>query len=78
MSGTSSPPDSPAAPQAEAAVTGAVGRQFDGGAKSGLPSADYVVDGATEEDVAADLEHVACWFSDNTRWRPADSLGGRA
>lgn len=62
----------------ETTLTGAAGQQFNGGVKSGLFLAGYVVDGTTEEDVAANLEHVAGWFSDNTRWRPADSLGGTA
>ncbi|MBT2456627.1 hypothetical protein [Streptomyces sp. ISL-86] len=62
----------------EVMLTGAAGQEFHGGVKSGLFLAGYVVDGDTEEDVAANLERVAGWFSDNTRWRPADSSGGTA
>ncbi|NXY93734.1 ATP-dependent carboxylate-amine ligase [Streptomyces sp. BR123] len=53
----------------EEALTGAAGREYHGGVKSGLFLAGYVVDGDTEEEVAANLERVAGWFSDNTRWR---------
>ncbi|WP_330331330.1 ATP-dependent carboxylate-amine ligase [Streptomyces sp. NBC_00536] len=60
----------------EVMLTGAVGQEFHGGVKSGLFLAGYVVDGDTEEDVAANLEHVAGWFADNTVWRPAAGSGG--
>ncbi|MFD0392336.1 hypothetical protein ACFQ3Z_04190 [Streptomyces nogalater] len=62
----------------EVMFTGSVGQEFHGGVKSGLFLAGYVVDGDSEEDVAANLEHVAGWFSDNSRWRPAQSCGGTA
>ncbi|KAB1980784.1 ATP-grasp domain-containing protein [Streptomyces triticiradicis] len=62
----------------EEMFTGAVGQEFHGGVKSGLFLAGYVVDGDSEEDVAANLERVAGWFSDNSRWRPAHSSGGIA
>ncbi|MEU6277000.1 hypothetical protein ABZ871_32030 [Streptomyces populi] len=51
----------------EAMFTGAVGQEFHSGVKSGLFPAGYVVDGDSEEDVATHLEHVAGWFSDNSR-----------
>ncbi|MFY4720723.1 ATP-grasp domain-containing protein [Streptomyces sp. LaBMicrA B280] len=62
----------------EEMLTGAVGQVFHGGVKSGLFLAGYVVDGDTEDDVAAHLEQVAVWFSDNSRWRPVLSGGGAA
>ncbi|MFH8476719.1 hypothetical protein [Streptomyces sp. NPDC018000] len=62
----------------ESPLSGTTGQQFNSGAKQGLFLAGYVVDGESVEDVAADLERVAGWFSDNTRWGPADSSGGTA
>ncbi|MFD5453320.1 acetyl-CoA carboxylase biotin carboxylase subunit family protein [Streptomyces sp. NPDC127100] len=62
----------------EVMVTGAVGQEFHGGVKSGLFLAGYVVDGDSEEDVAANLERVADWFSGTARWRPALPSGGVA
>ncbi|THA24570.1 ATP-dependent carboxylate-amine ligase [Streptomyces sp. RKND-216] len=57
----------------ESAHTGRAGQVFHGGVKSGLFLAGYVVGGESEEDVAANMEKVAAWFTDAVRWRPADS-----
>ncbi|MCB5180376.1 ATP-grasp domain-containing protein [Streptomyces antimicrobicus] len=62
----------------EAVHTGQAGQEFHGGVKSGLFLSGYVVGGETEEDVAARLEHVARWFSEHTRWRPAAQPSGGA
>ncbi|MCG8965711.1 acetyl-CoA carboxylase biotin carboxylase subunit family protein [Streptomyces sp. CL12-4] len=62
----------------EVMVTGTAGQEFHGGVKSGLFLAGYVVGGDSEEEVAANLERVAGWFSDSSRWRPAPSSGGVA
>ncbi|UYB37857.1 ATP-dependent carboxylate-amine ligase [Streptomyces sp. Je 1-4] len=61
----------------EVALTGTVGQEFHGGVKSGLFLAGYVVGGDTEEDVAANLEHVAAWFADRAEWSPAPTGGTR-
>ncbi|WP_419997510.1 ATP-grasp domain-containing protein [Streptomyces boninensis] len=53
----------------EASLTGRVGEVFQGGVKSGLYLAGYVVDGATEDDVEANVEKVAAWFAGATGWR---------
>jgi biotin carboxylase len=54
----------------EVSLTGAPGQVFNGGVKSGLFLAGYVVAGDCEDDVAANLEHVAAWFAGQVRWRP--------
>ncbi|MFJ2826912.1 acetyl-CoA carboxylase biotin carboxylase subunit family protein [Streptomyces sp. NPDC087263] len=60
----------------EVMVTGSPGQEFRGGVKSGLFLAGYIVDGDTEQEVAARLEHVAEWFSGEARWRPAELIEG--
>lgn len=54
----------------EASITGRVGQRFNGGVKSGLFLAGYVVGGQDEHDVEANLEKVADWFQASTVWRP--------
>jgi biotin carboxylase len=60
----------------EVSFTGAVGQEFHGGVKSGLYLAGYVVDGDTEDDVAANMDKVAAWFSEESRWRSTESATG--
>ncbi|MGI5484624.1 ATP-grasp domain-containing protein [Streptomyces lavendofoliae] len=56
----------------EVSYTGRIGQQFHGGVKSGLYLAGYVVDGDTEDEVAANMQAVAAWYAAEVRWRPAD------
>lgn len=60
----------------EVSFTGAVGQEFHGGVKSGLYLAGYVVDGDTEEEVAANMETVAAWFDEQAVWRPIETQEG--
>ncbi|MEU2392502.1 ATP-grasp domain-containing protein [Streptomyces sp. NPDC007369] len=59
----------------EISYTGAPGQTFHGGVKSGLYLAGYVVDGETEEAVAANMDTVAAWYSAHVRWRTASPEG---
>jgi hypothetical protein len=54
----------------------AVGQELHGGIKSGLFLAGYVVAGDTEDDVAANMDKVAAWFSGQARRRSTESMGG--
>ncbi|GGU65448.1 ATP-grasp domain-containing protein [Streptomyces lavendofoliae] len=56
----------------EVSYTGRIGQEFHGGVKSGLYLAGYVVDGDTEDEVAANMQAVAAWYAAEVRWRPAD------
>lgn len=60
----------------EVSLNGAVGQEFHGGVKSGLFLAGYIVGGDTGEDVTANMEKVATWFSGQARWRPTGSADG--
>ncbi|WP_354643018.1 ATP-grasp domain-containing protein [Kitasatospora camelliae] len=60
----------------ETVLHGQAGQVFHGGVKSGLFLAGYVVAGDTEEDVVANMEHVAAWFAKETRWRPVEAEEG--
>ncbi|MFJ7949493.1 hypothetical protein ACIQ6K_38780 [Streptomyces sp. NPDC096354] len=57
----------------EVSFAGAVGVEFHGGVKSGLCPAGYVVDGDTEEQVAATMETVAAWFDEQAVCRPIET-----
>ncbi|MFI9274043.1 acetyl-CoA carboxylase biotin carboxylase subunit family protein [Kitasatospora sp. NPDC052896] len=59
----------------EAAMAGAPGQVFNGGVKSGLFLAGYVVAGESEEEVARNMEMVATWFAEQTKWRPVATEG---
>ncbi|WP_327127583.1 hypothetical protein [Streptomyces sp. NBC_01727] len=60
----------------EASFTEAVGLEFPGGVKSGLCPAGYVVDGDTEEEVAADMETVVAWSDEQAVCRPTEIQEG--
>ncbi|HST81423.1 MAG TPA: hypothetical protein VLL08_06765 [Kineosporiaceae bacterium] len=53
----------------EVSLTGAPGQAFNGGVKSGLFLAGYVVAGDSEDHVAANLGLMAAWFAEQVRWR---------
>ncbi|MFF8830094.1 acetyl-CoA carboxylase biotin carboxylase subunit family protein [Streptomyces sp. NPDC015131] len=54
----------------EMSFTGAVGREYQGGVKSGLYLVGYVIDGDTEDEVERRMRTVADWYSAHVRWRP--------
>ncbi|HEX8081243.1 MAG TPA: hypothetical protein VF557_13620 [Jatrophihabitans sp.] len=54
----------------EVSMAGSSGQVYQGGVKSGLYLAGYVVAGQTEDDVAANMETVATWFNEQARWAP--------
>jgi biotin carboxylase len=54
----------------EVSMAGSSGQVYQGGVKSGLYLAGYVVAGDTEDDVAANMETVATWFNEQARWLP--------
>lgn len=53
----------------EAQYCGVVGQRFQGGVKSGLFLAGYVVDGRTETEVIENISVVASWFSNEAKWQ---------
>lgn len=48
---------------------GEPGQSFNGGVKSGLFLAGYVVTGETEEETKQNIQATAQWFADNTKWQ---------
>lgn len=53
-------------------ITGQVGRRYNGGVKSGLFLAAYIVDGESEAAALENIKNVCDWFSQNTIWRRAE------
>lgn len=60
----------------EVTMSGSAGQVYHGGVKSGLFLAGYVVEGTSEEGVAANMQRVASWFAERVRWRPVAIEGG--
>jgi biotin carboxylase len=54
----------------EVSLAGASGQVYNGGVKSGLFLAGYVVCGESEPDVASNMAIVADWFAEQARWQP--------
>ena len=53
----------------DAQYCGIVGQRFQGGVKSGLFLAGYVVDGRTETEVIENISGVASWFGNAAKWQ---------
>lgn len=61
----------------EVVLSGAAGQVYHGGVKSGLFLAGYVVDGSSEDEVAANLSTVASWFASHVRYTQLEPVGVR-
>lgn len=53
----------------EVQFSGKVGQKFNGGVKSGLFLAGYVVGGNSEAEVASHMSQTALWFAEGARWQ---------